>query len=138
MIFQRQRPILLVMGCLGAGLFFPVKLGAEGPQSPGNREQLPRLTIQSEMSRLVRQDAEKANSPDLFKPVTPNEGDADDMVSLEPMVVVTQKSPDFTPPRETSAERFFRTGTMIQHVGRKVTTRFWMKGDRGIMLSLGF
>jgi len=61
---------------------------------------------------------------------------ADRPVALAPFIVRGDPPlPEVVPPRETSSEKFFRTGTVFQHVGRKTTSRFWIKGDRGLMVS---
>ena len=40
--------------------------------------------------------------------------------------------------QETPAEAFYRTGTIAEHVGKKITTRFWFASDKGFMLSFDF
>ncbi len=64
----------------------------------------------------------------------PLEQTSDGRLKMKPFVTGVAKLPDLTPPRENKAEEFIRTGTISQHVGKKVTTRLWMKGDEGIML----
>jgi len=60
----------------------------------------------------------------------------EDLVVLDPVVVMQAPPPPvIATPRETKMEKFFRTGTFAQRNSRKVVTRFWMKGDRGLMLS---
>ena len=63
---------------------------------------------------------------------------ADNVVQMETVVVTTAKLPHLSTPRETPVEEFFRTGTIAEKIGRKVTTRLWMKGDEGVMLRLSW
>lgn len=58
---------------------------------------------------------------------------SDGVLALNPFIVTAPAMPS-EQPRETQVEKFIRTGTIWQHVGKKVTTRFWMKGDEGLML----
>lgn len=60
------------------------------------------------------------------------------VVVLAPVVVTTHRPPDLSTPRENRVEEFFRTGTLAERIGRKVTTRLWMRGDQGVMLSLSW
>ncbi len=71
--------------------------------------------------------------------VQPPSERADDAVQvMDPVVVTRKRPPEIKVPRETSVEEFFRTGTVAEHVGSKVTSRLWMKGDKGVMWSLSW
>lgn len=57
---------------------------------------------------------------------------------MDPIVVTEKRPPPIRVSRETKAEEFFRTGTMAERVGSKVTSRLWMKGDKGVMWSVSW
>jgi hypothetical protein len=60
------------------------------------------------------------------------------VLTLAPVVVRTTRSPELAAPRENRVEEFFRTGTFLEQVGRKVTSRLWARGDQGVMLSFSW
>jgi len=66
------------------------------------------------------------------------DGSAPSVVVMAPVVVQEDKPPELFVRRENDLETFFRTGTFYQNVGKKVTTKIWAKGDRGIMLSFSW
>ena len=68
---------------------------------------------------------------------SPKPSDEETLV-LAPLTVIEKAPPDLTAPRETRAETFYRTGTIAEHVGKKVTTRFWFSSAKGLMLSFEF
>jgi len=95
--------------------------------------------IHAEITRLVRQDAGITTAvPDRPAEAPGPQPVDEEIVVLAPMTVTERIPPDLTPPRETRAEVFFRTGTIAEHVGKKVTTRFWFASDKGLMLSFDF
>jgi len=111
------------------------------PAGPGPARTEPILSahIHAEITRLARQAA--GITPAV--PAAPEQPsgpkpDDEEIVVLAPMTVTERIPPDLNPPRETRAEKFFRTGTIAEHVGRKVTTRFWISGGQGVMLSFDF
>lgn len=61
--------------------------------------------------------------------------DPDDVVMLERLVVQDEKIRMLIAPRESPLAKILRTGTIKQHVGKKITTRLWTSGDAGIVLS---
>jgi hypothetical protein len=65
-------------------------------------------------------------------------GSAPGVVVMAPVVVQEGRPPELFIRRENQIEKFFRTGTFYQNVGKKVTTQVWAKGDRGIMLSFSW
>jgi hypothetical protein len=65
---------------------------------------------------------------------TPVQEPSSDAVLMTPMIVKEDRAPDLFIRRENAVQEFFRTGTFVEKVGNKVTTKFWAKGDRGIML----
>ena len=66
------------------------------------------------------------------------DGSAPSVVVMAPVVVQEDRPPELFIRRENDLETFFRTGTFYQNVGKKVTTKIWAKGDRGIMLSFSW
>jgi hypothetical protein len=54
---------------------------------------------------------------------------AADVLVLETLRVTRDRAPTLPgPDPETTADRFFRTGTLAEHVGAKFTTRLWLYG----------
>jgi hypothetical protein len=110
---------------------------AEEAGQAGDAAFSPAEDIRGEATRLIREDAHtklpagKANLP------APASYQPDEAVLLLEPFVATDKKPLLIPPprRETTAVQFFRTGVVWEKVGPKVTTRFWIKGDQGMMLS---
>lgn len=97
----------------------------------------PGISLKQEINRLLIADAAKAQSQKT-KPPADDAGANEGVLMLAPLTVKGLREPRVTPFQETWVEHFFRTGTIVQHVGRKATTRLWMKGDRGLMLSFNF
>jgi hypothetical protein len=100
--------------------------------------------VQSEALNLIRQDAEKQRAAAAVAEKSsrataervgePLEGG---VVLLEAFDVQGERElPNFTAPPETKPAKFFRTGNFAQHVGKKVTTRFWASGNAGLVWSL--
>jgi hypothetical protein len=94
--------------------------------------------IHGEIARLVRRDAGFIATPGKREVQAPPKLDEDEVLILSPMTVTKKAPPNLAPPRETPAEAFFRTGTIAEHVGKKVTTRFWFSSAQGLMLSFNF
>jgi hypothetical protein len=57
---------------------------------------------------------------------------------LAPIVVGEERIPSFERRLESRAEKFFRTGTMAEHIGKKVTTKLWLNGDGGLMMGISW
>jgi hypothetical protein len=87
---------------------------------------------------LIREDAAKSlvsrepKPPELAGETSP------DVVVLAPVVVTVPKLLALPAGREPAIDKFFRTGTIIQHVGKKVTSRLWLSGVSGIRLSFSW
>ena len=101
--------------------------------------------VQREAMRLIREDAEKkrlaATEAAKLAPAVKEEKSFDQpeegVVLLEAFDVQGERDmPDFEAPPETTVAKFFRTGTISQHIGKKVTTRFWSSGDAGLVFSV--
>ncbi|HEX2100577.1 MAG TPA: hypothetical protein VHF69_07945 [Candidatus Synoicihabitans sp.] len=96
--------------------------------------------VRDELKRLVLEDV--ASAPGQLPPspasIAAPEINATDVVQLDAVVVTERKPPSPDRSRETHVEEFFRTGTIREHVGRTVTSRLWVKGDRGVMLSFSW
>lgn len=121
------RRSLLLASLLAAG-----PLSAE-PPTPDDTTARP---DRRELTRLVREDAGRLPAPTHASPAPSGSDTPTEMVvALAPLVVEERIPPLPEPVRETKVKEFFRTGVLAEKVGRKVTTRFWVKGDRGIMLS---
>ena len=101
---------------------------------------------------LDRIDARLTEELDAFDPVLTREFSLSDqtpsgttdtsmspeVTAMEPFVVTIDKLPQFQNPPEDPVQKFFRTGTLAQQVGRRVTTKLWMKGDKGVMMSFSW
>lgn len=88
-----------------------------------------------EAMRLIREDVAKMAPVEKPASQTPPNDSPAEVYKMERFIVREDKLPDLSTPPETRVERFVRTGTLSAHIGKKVTTRFWMKGDKGLMLS---
>lgn len=62
----------------------------------------------------------------------------DGVLKLEPVLVGVERISNPMLPSETRFDHFVRTGTIAEHVGQRVTTRFWMRGDKGVMISFSW
>jgi len=133
----RRRSLFVVSYFVAVGLAAS-SIAAEITRSRGDVDQAAPSTkpVQAETIRLIREDAK--SGPVSLKPPAPESAQetVEGVQVLDRFVVRGEKEiPDFSPPRETSLEKFFRTGTISQHVGKKVTTRLWASGDAGLVLS---
>lgn len=95
-----------------------------------------------EAADLGRKDATKLNliavsNPEIDSPTQTEH--RPDVLILE-RLVVTQRPPDkIEMPRPIPKLRdFFDSGNIAVHVGRKITTRFWLHPHKGLMLSFEF
>ena len=92
-------------------------------------------------TQLIRENAGKFKLADVSVPDTaPDVPETrPDLLILE-RFVVTKRAPEKLqlPPPETVMQTFFKTGTFAEHVGKKVTVRFWMHPWKGLMLSFEF
>lgn len=109
------------------------------PESAGFSVPATTDNIHWETVRLIHQDAQK-----LKLKHAPVDGDkvaekSPDMLILD-RLVVTKRPPETLPPPviETPVQQFFRTGTIAEHVGSKVTTHFWLHPELGLRLSFEF
>lgn len=120
--------------CIGHMIAAPL---AQAEEARTVDASIAKTEIRKEIARLVRQDAQAMK--DSSKTTSPEETDYnpdDTVVVLETFVTRGSKAQVIPPPlRESSAQKFFRSGTIMENVGKKVTTRFWARGDRGLMLS---
>ena len=92
------------------------KPASDPPPAPAGR-------VQHEITRLLREDAGLSSKAD---PGIPPIESPDEVLVLDPIVVTEKKTPVLPPAlHETPVNAFIRTGTIAEHVGRKVTTRFW-------------
>ena len=140
MSFPRCIPVL-AFGLAATASFAGAQSAAALPAGsrPARTEPILSAQIHAEITRLARQAAGiTAVVSASSEPPAGTKPDEDEIVVLAPMTVTDKIPPDLNPPRETRAEKFFRTGTIAEHVGRKVTTRFWISGGQGLMLSFDF
>ena len=64
---------------------------------------------------------------------------SDSMVlEMKPLIVSGEKLIELDEKHDDAIQAFVRTGTLAQHVGRRVTTRLWIKGDKGVMISFSW
>ncbi|MEO6002455.1 MAG: hypothetical protein ABIZ04_11955 [Opitutus sp.] len=90
--------------------------------------------VRQETISLIRHDAEQQQRPAEVPTAAP--ANAEGVVVLDPFDVSGDRDvPDLSLPRENRVEKFFRTGTFRQYIGKKVTTRFWSSGADGVVLS---
>ncbi len=109
------------------------------PESPGFSVPSSADNVHWETIRLIRRDAQKFKLKNgTVAPVTTTES-APDLLILD-RLVVKQRPPETLPPPiiETQIQEFFRTGTIAEHVGSQITTRFWMHPTLGLRLSFEF
>ena len=94
-----------------------------------------KITFRQDDKELITRNAQESPLPkDAVKKATSALND-DEITELPNYTVEETKLPELTFRRENVVQAFFRTGTIAQHVGKKITTRFWAKGDEGLMLS---
>jgi hypothetical protein len=93
----------------------------------------------SELARLLKEDAAAVRQREPAESdVLPKEN-TEGVVVLDRHVVGGERVPEFFPPPEPAFEKFIRTGTIWQRVGKNGrVVRVWMKGDRGIMIDFPF
>ena len=99
----------------------------------------PNTRLRQEVLSLIRHDAAQQRLPRAAAEIPEENAESpetDRVVVLDPFDVRGERDvPDISVPRENRVEKFFRTGTFRQHIGKKVTTRFWSSGADGIVLS---
>jgi hypothetical protein len=89
-----------------------------------------------QLNQMIREDhslAPPAVAPTEAEPAVVGE----ETLVLEPMIVEEEKLKNMPPP-ETKAQKFFRTGTIWEKVGRRFTKEFWLRPDRGIGFTLSW
>jgi len=96
----------------------------------------PRTPMQLQLSRLIREEhgiaaKEVAPAGEVAPVVT------GDTFHLEPMIVTEEKLKNLSPP-ETKVEKFFRTGTLWQRIGRKFTQEIWFGRGQGLGYTLSW
>ncbi|HEY0946218.1 MAG TPA: hypothetical protein VGD81_13155 [Opitutaceae bacterium] len=129
-------PALAACLVLGPTLAAQSVIDVAPASAPPDARVTPATPLRREALRLIREDAAAAPAPVAAgEAETPPLETAGEVVELAPFMVQEQKPPDFSTPRETPTQKFFRTGTVAERVGEKVTTQLWIRGDRGVMLS---
>jgi hypothetical protein len=138
--FHRFLPVIIAFLAISAAGRSKTKV--ELPVfSPTSGIVVPALESVHWENQLIRENEGKfgltdISSPELSpSPIEPRS----DLLILE-RFVVTKRVPEKVemPPPETIMQSFFRTGTFAEHVGKRVTTRFWMHPRKGLMLSFEF
>ena len=134
------RALLLVVGLWALGPQGSAQTSTEVtiPRAEAVLAIPPTATIHREITRLVRQRAGMFVVPPAPDLKTESLEIRDDLLVLDPVIVREKRTSSLSRPPETAAEEFYRTGTILEHVGRKVTTRFWFSSGKGIMLSFDF
>jgi hypothetical protein len=142
-------PIAALLSFLAAGLL----VGSQTPDSqtenqshsllPSSFSEFQTTNVRWEITQLLRKKAGEfklvdVTAEEVASDPTPVEN-RPDLLILE-RFVVTHRPPEKIelPPPETVAQKFFGTGTFASHVGKKITTRFWMHPRKGLMLSFEF
>lgn len=65
----------------------------------------------------------------------------DSVLTMKQLVISGERLIELNERSETPVQSFIRTGTLAEHVGKKFTSRLWVRGDRGIgdvMISLSW
>jgi hypothetical protein len=114
------------------------------PRTEPMMESAAQAEPKSPISRLTRERLRQVGLAktavlDGTKPsIVEGENQPASVVVMAPVVVQEGRPPELFIRRENEVEKFFRTGTFYENVGKKVTTKVWAKGDRGIMLSFSW
>jgi len=103
---------------------------------------LPASDVHWEVTQLVRKDAGKFNLTAVTSPEIDSSSQVEkrpDLLILE-RFVVTQRPPEKieVPPPIPKLQEFFNSGNIAVHVGKKITTRFWLHPKKGLMLRFEF
>jgi hypothetical protein len=64
--------------------------------------------------------------------------DVSGVLQMTPVLVGGTKLPVFKESLENRVQELLRTGTLAERVGRRFTSKIWMKGDKGVMLSISW
>lgn len=96
-------------------------------------------TVRAEILQVIRHEAAQISVS--TKPAAmdlPDDVLGEPVIMLDPVVVEGPKVPDLSRPRENRVQEFFRTGTIKEQVGPRITRRLWVRGDKGVMLSFSW
>lgn len=140
MSFHRFLPV--IVACLEISAVARPKTNLDLPDfTPTSGIVVPALESVHWQNQLIRENEGKFGLADISSPeLSPSSVELrSDLLILE-RFVVTKRAPEKVemPPPETVMQSFFRTGTFAEHVGKRVTTRFWMHPRKGLMLSFEF
>lgn len=135
----------LMLGICVVSLRFVARAATEEDAGTG-RSTPAKHGIHVEALQLIREDAQKRSVAAVGAAAQPAESKSPEHVGEQPEggfvlleafdVQGERELPNFTAPPETKVATFFRTGNFAQHIGKKVTTRFWTSGDAGLVWSL--
>lgn len=130
-----MKPVLAALACLlgvgSSGDMGGAELVPEDPARPSAMVELGKLIRQDIQAKANAERARLAQQPAAGKP--PDE----ETLTLPPMTVTAKKPPDLTPPpKENKLEEILRTGTIWQSKSGGV--KLWLKGDKGLMLTIPF
>jgi hypothetical protein len=119
------------LACLMGALSSAEAPGAELLPEPAVRG------VKGESLRLIIQDFRAREEAQRTRPARGPAAEGGEVLDLPKMVVTEKKPPDLTPPpKEPKLQEFFRTGTIWE--ARPGGVKLWMKGDKGLMLTLPF
>jgi len=107
--------------------------GAELLPEPVTRD------VKSESLRLIQQDIRVRKGTEPVKPTLSSPATtSEEVLDLPDMVVREKKTPQLPspPPKEPKLQEFFRTGTIWEN--RSGSVKLWIKGDKGLMLTIPF
>jgi hypothetical protein len=60
------------------------------------------------------------------------------VLRMPAVMVEGSKLPVFEERLENRVQELLRTGTLAERVGRRITSKLWMKGDKGVMFSISW
>ena len=131
------------LGLVGLMALGPV---LDAPPQVVPADPVPKESVVQKTTRLIRYDAYFANA--IEPPVAPNLAPAadhpvvdnpDQAVVFDTLVVREKRIPVLPPVvHETTVAEVLRTGTLWERIGHRFSTRFWARGDKGLMLTLSW
>ena len=131
---------LFALGCLANGsLLCAQSAGGVAESAPtGDPPFVPAEKMHGKIANLIQGDAKAIKLAGKPEPAPAAEKSDDDVLVLAPFQVSARKLPDLSPPVETRLDKFYRTGTLAEHVGKNVTTSVGVSRERGLTLDFRF
>ena len=131
---------LLAFGCLaGAPLLRAQSAGGVAEAAPtGDPPFAPAVKLHGKIASLIQGDAKALPASKKPEPETVSEKSDDNVLVLAPFLVSGRRVPNLSPPVETRLDKFIRTGSLAEHVGRNITTSVEVSRERGLTLNFRF